>query len=1308
MCRVGSHWSGRYRSFLLGLVWLSLPIGDLIAAPTTAEQAQTAVIKWLEADPTPVGAQLGLLVAQATTYPDENGDPVYYVVSLNPTGFVIVPADDGVEPIIAFAAEGTYDPSEQNPLGALVTADVIGRIKAIREVPNGDEAVEGRIAASQEKWTRLLSGEGLDQGIGSVSDVRVDPFVQSLWSQSTECGNYCYNYYTPSHYVCGCVATAQAQLMRFHQYPTSGIGVWAYSITVGGVSQTAYTRGGDGVGGPYNWGLMSLDPGCGTTDAQRQAIGALCYDAGVTVNMSYSSGSSGANTLDVATSLRTRFGYSNAKKGYNSGSNIGVGLNGMINPNLDAGWPVVLGITGTGGHAIVADGYGYNLSTLYHHLNMGWAGSSNAWYNLPNIDVSPPYTSVYKCVYNVYTSGSGEIISGRVTDEFGNPIAGAVVSAGGYTDTTDSHGVYGLAKVPSGWSTTVSVTKSGYTFTSQSVVTGTSTDNASQAGNVWGLNFTAGEPNLFTWDSPTYSGLYYGRNFDANCPSPPRAAGNVTLTFWAIGDLDLSTEYVTVYLNGHLVGTVFTSGAQQCPTTPNVGSLTVSASNFNTWVPAGTDAVIRMVPSSAVTNGTCSTSWIRVRVQYAASAPPCTPPPTPANPTPTDGAVDVLVDTVLGWNTPPATVVPTGVPVVDPEEAAPSPGAGMSNGKQGEAIPQVGASGAIELLERSNATGELIGIDFDAGSGSPTNWNVTMGGASSIVMTNLKREDGTTTGVGLTLVSAGGSFTNYVTSPNPSTVPIHSPALGAVGDYFYCSTHGLWTFTFRNLVPGMAYNVYVFGLRGFEMNNSVTIQGGLPSINFTQSDVTAGNLWVNREVGVSGRTLESFAEVMTATSSGEIVILVNYITDSQTIAGLAVEPAGSVVPTTYDVYFGTDNPPTTKVGSDLTLPSCDPTPGPNEVLVEGATYYWKVVAKRDCGKETEGPVWHFKTGLDPNHIACRSLPFGYWPGVEATVTIHVVPPSWVATYAVQESPPAGWWLIQIEPNDGVHDTVHGTIKWGPYFDNLPRDFRYVLVPPGGTSGVQVFNGVVSLDGVSYAIGCDGEIPMAWPHPADMNDDWQMIVDEVTAYGSAWKRHTAWPRLPEPNDPNMMNYVTRAGFLWRSGESYYLNPNFDPPMCWHSTYGLTDAASTNGEGAIQAIVAIRDITKSEVNGVMVFTVSVAVQPESTVQVYAVEDAPPPGCTVTEVGGGGNWVSAAGVVRWGPFFDSQARTLTYQATMASGAGGSEEFAGRVSVDGQARAIDGETRPLRCGNLEGTFVPVLAGTLLTMVWVRRRRRS
>ena len=52
-------------------------------------------------------------------------------------------------------------------------------------------------------------------------------------------------------------------------------------------------------------------------------------------------------------------------------------LPAIADPNLDAGYPVLFGIQGpvsAASHEIVCDGYGYDNSTLYHHLNLGWSG----------------------------------------------------------------------------------------------------------------------------------------------------------------------------------------------------------------------------------------------------------------------------------------------------------------------------------------------------------------------------------------------------------------------------------------------------------------------------------------------------------------------------------------------------------------------------------------------------------------------------------------------------------------------------------------------------------------------------------------------------------------------------------------------------------------------------------------------------------------------------------------------------------------------------------------------------------------------
>ncbi len=290
------------------------------AAPVSAAHARKITQGWLRLEAKPMGADLGAKVDHVETFTDGQGQPLYYVVYLDPTGFLIVSADDDVEPIIAFVNGDRYDPTPDNPLWQMIESEVPARVAAARAptVPLGaGPAPLGQVKKSAEpkaKWQRLAAAQDAPPsdslppptGTGSISDVRVAPLTQSHWDQSTVCNQYCYNLYTPRYYVCGCTATAFSQLLRFYQFPTAGIGANASTIYVDGVSQTAYTRGGDGAGGPYDWNQMPLVPDCSTTGAQRQAIGALTYDAGVLVHMQYASSGSGAYVHDCTYALRVR------------------------------------------------------------------------------------------------------------------------------------------------------------------------------------------------------------------------------------------------------------------------------------------------------------------------------------------------------------------------------------------------------------------------------------------------------------------------------------------------------------------------------------------------------------------------------------------------------------------------------------------------------------------------------------------------------------------------------------------------------------------------------------------------------------------------------------------------------------------------------------------------------------------------------------------------------------------------------------------------------------------------------------------
>jgi len=479
------------------------------AAPVTSKQAAAAVTSWLSLDRTPLGETLGGSVQRVETFNDQQGNPVYYVVYLDPSGFVIAAADDLVEPIVCFAPAGQFDPSSANPLGALVSNDLSARVAYVQQVASA--TADSNALQAQAKWQRLDTKAGgpviTANALQSVSDVRIAPLTQTTWDQQTAAAAgtaACYNYYTPpnaagsvNNYPAGCVATALAQLMRYYQFPTTSVGTAGFTIYSDGSPRTYNLHGGDGSGGAYVWGNMPLAPPASPSTAQCQAIGALVADAGATVHMQYASGGSTSVMLDGKTALVNTFHFSNAVKGYNNSLNIGAGLIGMINPNLDAHYPVLLGIQGSNnvGHGVVADGYGYSASTLYHHLNLGWSGMDSAWYALPLVNTSQyTFTNVNACVYNAYTNGTGEIISGRVVDQISRPVASATVTATGsggpYVATTDSQGIYAFARITANSAYSITATKANYSSASTNLSTGTSSDLAATSGNKWGVNLT--------------------------------------------------------------------------------------------------------------------------------------------------------------------------------------------------------------------------------------------------------------------------------------------------------------------------------------------------------------------------------------------------------------------------------------------------------------------------------------------------------------------------------------------------------------------------------------------------------------------------------------------------------------------------------------------------------------------------------------------------------------------------------------------------------------------------------------------------
>jgi hypothetical protein len=132
------------------------------------------------------------------------------------------------------------------------------------------------------------------------------------WDQGSPYNDLCPTISTqsPIRTVTGCVATAMAQVMRYHKWPVSGKGSNTY--TPYGYAKPLSV---DFSKTTYDWGNMTETYNSSSTAAQKLAVATLMYHAGVAVNMNYDISSS-ANTLDMANALIKNFSYDSSLQSY--------------------------------------------------------------------------------------------------------------------------------------------------------------------------------------------------------------------------------------------------------------------------------------------------------------------------------------------------------------------------------------------------------------------------------------------------------------------------------------------------------------------------------------------------------------------------------------------------------------------------------------------------------------------------------------------------------------------------------------------------------------------------------------------------------------------------------------------------------------------------------------------------------------------------------------------------------------------------------------------------------------------------------
>ncbi len=198
----------------------------------------------------------------------------------------------------------------------------------------------------------------------------IDPLLKTTWNQYAPYNNLCPTHSNGENYPTGCVATAISQIMKYHSYPTNGIGSHQYAFVP--ASGDGRIISADFGATTYGWSKMLDNYVEGNyTEEEANEVATVMLHCGVSVDMQYTPTGSGAYSSEARSGLIKYFGYN---------ENIGIVFReyysleqwmDMVYAELNNNRPIYYAGSDAsqGGHAFVIDGYN---ATGLVHVNWGW------------------------------------------------------------------------------------------------------------------------------------------------------------------------------------------------------------------------------------------------------------------------------------------------------------------------------------------------------------------------------------------------------------------------------------------------------------------------------------------------------------------------------------------------------------------------------------------------------------------------------------------------------------------------------------------------------------------------------------------------------------------------------------------------------------------------------------------------------------------------------------------------------------------------------------------------------------------------
>lgn len=329
-----------------------------------------------------------------------------YIFHLKPSGYIIVSSSRLLPPVVAYSWTTNYSMDPSNILSSFISLDLSIQLENVNQFPRN--IIEERL----ETWDNILMKQKTStffQQWPPEGSTKTGGWIETTWHQNTPYNDFCpIDPKSNKRSVAGCPAIAMAQIFNYYQ----SINHIRFSDRDDYYHDYINKFWIDDDHEIYDFpSFPELNNYLDNVDEHFQKsktltdedVAALTFACGVAAKQVYSPEVSGTFGVNQAYDAYMRFNCSNAKLYTESSDEM---FNAIID-DIKQGHPVHLAVVNpswTAGHNLIIDGYN---TDGFFHLNFGWDGSYDAWYQLP-LDLPFELTVIEGVIVNIMNQNTSE------------------------------------------------------------------------------------------------------------------------------------------------------------------------------------------------------------------------------------------------------------------------------------------------------------------------------------------------------------------------------------------------------------------------------------------------------------------------------------------------------------------------------------------------------------------------------------------------------------------------------------------------------------------------------------------------------------------------------------------------------------------------------------------------------------------------------------------------------------------------------------------------------------------------------------